>query len=53
MVLGGFVGIAVVAVIWVAVPGVRKYEYTEAPSGAAVDDDDDSLSNTDDLRNLK
>lgn len=52
MVLGGFVGIGVVIAIWFAVPGVRKYEYSEAPSGAAVDDDSvDAL--TTDLRNLK
>ncbi|MDA1280165.1 MAG: MFS transporter, partial [Chloroflexi bacterium] len=42
MVIGGFVAIAVVAIIWVAVPGVRRYEYTEVPSGAAIDDDDES-----------
>ncbi len=51
MVLGGFVGIAVVAIIWVAVPGVRRYEYIEAPSGAALDDND--MVRDDDLRNLK
>ena len=52
MVLGGFVGIAVVAVIWVAVPGVRRYEYTETPSGGAIDDDE-SLETGRDLRELK
>ena len=52
MVLGGFVGIAVVAVIWVAVPGVRRYEYTETPSGGAIDDDE-SLDTAGDLRELK
>lgn len=51
MVLGGFVGIAVVAVIWVAVPGVRRYEYTEIPSGGAVDDEEHAEQ--DDLRNIK
>jgi predicted MFS family arabinose efflux permease len=53
MVLGGFIGIAVVGVIWVVVPGVRRYEYTEAPSGAAVDDDEATISGEDDLRNMK
>lgn len=54
MVVGGFVGIGVVAIIWVAVPGVRRYVYTEAPSGAAVDDEDDPISPSEqDLRSLK
>lgn len=53
MVVGGFVGIAVVAVIWVVVPGVRRYEYTEVPSGAAIDDDSPELDNQKDLRSLK
>ncbi|MDG0866018.1 MFS transporter [Candidatus Lucifugimonas marina] len=51
MVLGGFVGIAVVGIIWIAVPGVRRYEYTDVPSGGAVDEDE-SIE-TKDLRNLK
>lgn len=42
MVVGGFVAIGVVAVIWVAVPGVRRYQYTEVPPGAAVDDGSDT-----------
>jgi MFS family permease len=56
MVVGGFVGIAVVAVIWIAMPGVRRYEYIEAPSGAAVDDDEDDSSKVlkpQDLRDIK
>ena len=32
MVVGGFVAIGVVAVIWIAVPGVRRYQYTAVPS---------------------
>ncbi|MBT3862153.1 MAG: MFS transporter [Chloroflexi bacterium] len=52
MVLGGFVGIAVVAVIWVVVPGVRRYEYTDAPSGGAVDEPENNDANQD-LRKIK
>ena len=53
MVVGGFVGIAVVAVIWVVVPGVRRYEFTEVPSGAAIDDESRELRDQKDLRSLK
>jgi hypothetical protein len=53
MVVGGFIGIGVVAIIWVAVPGVRRYVYTETPSGAAVDEDDSLSPSEQDLRSLK
>ena len=37
MVLGGFIGIAVVGIIWVAIPGIRRYEYIELPSDEVID----------------
>ena len=37
MVLGGFIGIAVVGTIWVAIPGIRRYEYIELPSDEVID----------------
>jgi len=38
MVLGGFIGIAVVGIIWVAIPGIRRYEYVEAPTNEVIND---------------
>ena len=38
MVLGGFIGIAVVGIIWVAIPGIRRYEYVEISPNEVVDD---------------
>ena len=38
MVLGGFIGIAVVGIIWVAIPGIRRYEYVEAPTNEVITD---------------
>ena len=38
MVLGGFIGIAVVGIIWVAIPGIRRYEYVEISPIEVVDD---------------
>lgn len=37
MVLGGFIGIAVVGIIWVVIPGIRRYEYIELPSDEVID----------------
>ena len=37
MVLGGFIGIAVVGIIWVVIPGIRRYEYIELPSDEVLD----------------
>ncbi len=53
MVVGGFVGVAVVVIIWFAMPGVRRYEYSETPSGGAMDDDEDEVDSCQDLRSLK
>ena len=38
MVLGGFIGIAVVGIIWVAIPGIRRYEYVEISPNEVVAD---------------
>jgi len=38
MVLGGFIGIAVVGIIWVAIPGIRRYEYVETPPNKVIAD---------------
>ena len=38
MVLGGFVGIAVVGIIWVAIPGIRRYEYVETSPNEVLAD---------------
>ncbi len=43
MVIGGFISIGVVIAIAIFMPGVRRYEYQEMPSGAAVDEDLRSL----------
>ena len=52
MVVGGFIGIGVVALIWIAIPGVRRYKYTETPSGGA-DNHEDTPDIQYDLRELK
>ena len=52
MVVGGFIGIGVVAIIWIAIPGVRRYKYREAPSGGAVNHED-TPEIQHDLRELK
>ena len=38
MVLGGFIGIAVVGIIWVAIPGIRRYEYVETSPNEVLAD---------------
>jgi len=38
MVLGGFIGIAVVGIIWVAIPGIRRYEYVETAPNEVIAD---------------